>query len=59
MKLSNEGLTAIMEALRLGLVEGVDISALLRDLDLVPDDAGRLTPSKPVKDAFTLITKGG
>jgi hypothetical protein len=57
MKLSNEALVSIIEALRLGLTEGVDVSELLKRLDLEPNSENRLTPIKPVNEVFTLKTE--
>ena len=45
MKLAPEALAQIIEILRLGLMEGCDVSQLLRDLDLVPNERGLLVPS--------------
>lgn len=42
MKLANDALLGIMACLRKGLEEGVDISQLLRDMELVERD-GELT----------------
>lgn len=44
MKLSNEALAAVVDIIRKGLTEMADVSQLLRELDLVPDRNGRLSP---------------
>jgi glycerate kinase len=46
MKLSKYSLIRIVEIVRLGLTENKDISQALRDLDLVVDGEGRLTPQE-------------
>ena len=46
MKLAPDALIGILEILRKGLTEGVDISSLLRELDLESDQQGRLQLSK-------------
>jgi len=42
MKLANDALAAILAAFRKGIVEGTDISDVLRGLDLVQDSSGKL-----------------
>jgi hypothetical protein len=42
MKLAQDALIGIIEILRRGLVEGHDVSQLLRELDLEQDQAGQL-----------------
>lgn len=42
MKLANDALVAIIGAFRKGVTEGTDISDLLRNIDLVEDESGRL-----------------
>ncbi len=37
MKLANDALVAIIGVFRKGLTEGMDVSNLLREIDLVPD----------------------
>jgi len=56
MKLANDALLCVIEAMRKGLVEGVDISDLLKEIDLVPDDEGKLKLSVHVKDVWTVST---
>ena len=45
MKLADDALIRIIEILRQGLMEGKDISDLLRGLDLEPDAHGKLSVS--------------
>lgn len=54
MKLGDDVLLCIMEALRKGLTEGVDISDLLREIDLVDDGTGKLKLAVPLKDVWTV-----
>jgi hypothetical protein len=54
MKLGDDVLLCIMEALRKGLTESVDISELLREIDLVEDGSGKLKLSAPLKDVWTV-----
>ena len=42
MRLANDALVAIIGAFRKGITEGTDISDLLRGIDLVPDESGKL-----------------
>lgn len=55
MKLADSGLIAIIEILRKGLADGVDISQLLRELDLEVVD-GKLTPVKLTTYQKSLVT---
>lgn len=56
MKLGDDVLLSIIEALRKAIVEGVDISDLLRDLDLEPDSStGKLKLSAQLKDIWTTV----
>ena len=59
MKLGDDVLLCIMEALRKGLSEGVDISELLREIDLVDDGSGKVRLSKPLKDIWTVSGPSG
>ena len=52
MKLADNALLAIMEALRRGLTEMVDVSDLLKQLDLEPDANGKLALTKDLKDVW-------
>lgn len=45
MKLAQDALIGIIEILRKGLVEGSDVSQLLKELDLEDDGTGRLALS--------------
>lgn len=45
MKLADDALIAVIEILRKGLIEQMDISQLLRDLDLFPDVNNKLSIS--------------
>lgn len=42
MKLADDAMIAVIEILRKGLVDGMDVSQLLRELDLSPDQFGKL-----------------
>ena len=49
MKLGNDVLVALMGAFRKGISEGIDISKILREIDLVVGDNGnlKLSPDQP------------
>lgn len=49
MKLSEEALLEIMNAFQTGLIKLVDISDLLRSIDLEDDGSGKLQLSKDYK----------
>lgn len=53
MKLAEDALIAIMGTFRKGLIENLDISELLRSLELVPDDRGRLKLSADQQDIWS------
>jgi hypothetical protein len=53
MKLANDALIAIIGVFRKGIIEGTDISDLLRNIDLVPDDSDRLKLSPEHEDIWT------
>jgi hypothetical protein len=42
MKLADDALIRVIEILRQGLMEGKDVSELLRELDLEPNSQGKL-----------------
>jgi len=54
MKFGDDVLLCIVEALRKGLIEGADVSELLREIDLVDDGNGKLKLSTPLKDVWTV-----
>ncbi len=53
MKLGEDALLAIIGTFRKGLIENLDISDLLRQLDLEPDGTGRLRLSANQADIWT------
>lgn len=53
MKLANDALIAIIGAFRKGISEGTDISDLLRNIDLVPDESGKLKLSPQHDDIWS------
>lgn len=53
MKLANDALLAIIGAFRKGLTEGTDVSELLRSIDLVPDEGGKLKLNPSHEDIWT------
>lgn len=53
MKLANDALLAIIGALRKGISEGIDISEMLRSIDLVVDGAGKLGLNPQHDDIWT------
>lgn len=53
MKLANDALLAIIGVFRKGLSEGIDISGLLRDIDLEEDTNGKLALSVEQKDIWS------
>ncbi len=54
MKLADDVLIAIMDAVRRGLMEGTDISEDLRSLDLAYDgETTKLKLSKPLQDVWS------
>lgn len=53
MKLANDALIAIIGTFRKGLLEDVDISDLLRNIDLVPNDSGKLCLSSQQADIWS------
>lgn len=53
MKLANDALVAIIGVFRKGLTEGTDVSKLLRSIDLVPDEGGKLRLSPSHEDIWT------
>jgi hypothetical protein len=53
MKLANDALLAIVGTFRKGLIENIDISDLLRKLDLVPDAEGKLKLSPQQEDVWS------
>lgn len=42
MKLANDALIAIISTFRKGITDGIDVSDLLRKIDLVQNESGRL-----------------
>lgn len=50
MKLDERALLEFIQILRDGLAYGVDISQMLRDLELVPTADGRLTLAQPAAE---------
>lgn len=46
MKLASDALIAIIEILRVGITEGKDVSQMLRDLDLIPNESGMLAVNR-------------
>ncbi len=50
MKLADDALIGIIEILRKGLSDGIDVSEMLRSLDLVPDLLGKLKLGAPIED---------
>lgn len=55
MKLAEDVLIAIMASFRKGILEEIDISGLLRELDLVQDGSGRLTLSSHQRDIWSSV----
>jgi hypothetical protein len=53
MKLANDALVAIIGVFRKGLIEGTDVSELLRNIDLVQDESGRLKLNPNHDDIWT------
>lgn len=53
MKLADDALVQIIEFLRQGLVEGRDISGLLRGLDLVDNGQGKLGMGPTLPNGWT------
>ena len=54
MKLANDALVAIIGVFRKGITEGTDISNLLRNIDLIPDDSGKLRLNPQHDDIWSL-----
>lgn len=52
MKLADDALLAIIGTFRKGLVENIDISELLKQLELEPDDRGKLKLSPQQADIW-------
>lgn len=53
MKLANDALIAIIGVFQKGLVDGIDVSELLRSLDLVHDGNGKLRLNPNHDDIWT------
>lgn len=53
MKLANDALVAIIGVFRKGLTEGMDVSELLRNIDLVQDGNGKLQLNPNHEDIWT------
>lgn len=53
MKLAPDALLAIMGTFRKGLIENIDISDLLKGLDLIPDGEGKLKLSPNQEDIWS------
>lgn len=53
MKLANDALMAIIGAFRKGITENTDISDLLRRIDLVPGQDGKLKLSPQQDDIWS------
>lgn len=53
MKLAEDVLLAIIASFRKGIIEEIDISELLRNLELVPDGNGKLKLSPDQVDIWT------
>ncbi len=49
MKLGDDVLVRIIEIVRVGIVDGVDISELLRGIDLLVDGSGKLALATSLK----------
>lgn len=52
MKLADDVLLAIIATFRKGLIENLDISNLLKELDLEPDGLGKLKLSAQQQDIW-------
>jgi len=54
MKLANDALLAIIGVFRKGLMEGSDVSDLLRAIDLVANEQGQLSLSADHNDIWAM-----